>query len=261
MCLSKKKIAAVMFMMFITLAASVSLHSTKAQTNNTTLIFAESFNQDLSRWNTFVGPNSTVQIQSVVYNSSPSALLINTSDYLSCIIHDLTPVNASYDVELLLYPANVSFEKYGVLTLLDERIEILTLEINNLTLYVNGINATNLIPEYWNTIKVSINQTAAILYVNGVEVGSYPCGYTEITAIALGSPLDYSKTSRSGEAYFDDLKVYITPISPEEVPSETPNVTNIIFISIGIATVIVAVISALFGYIYYKGKEIKGVKI
>jgi len=255
----KKKKAVLGVIVLFLFIGSFTIISVRATSNDTTLIFAESFNQDLSRWDVFIGPYSNATIQNTVYNSSPMALLINTSDYLSCLVHDLTPVNASYTIELLLYPADVSFRDYGVLTLLDGKIPALTLELENFSLYVNGLNATTVLSEYWNTITVTVNQTTATLDVNGVEIGGYPCSYTQITAVALGSPLDYAKSHRVGQAFFDDLKIYITPIQPpqQQQESEPINVVNIVLVAVGIGVIVVGIVAFLFGRLYFMGRRVE----
>lgn len=256
---NKKKILGVIALCLF--AASLTAVPVKAVSDDTTLIFAEGFNQDLTRWAVYYGPNSTVQIQSIVYNSSPSALLINLSDWQAAAVHELTRVNADYIVEFLFYPENTSFSNYGLYTDFDGMIDRVKLTVNqNFTLQVNNVTTTaQLIPEYWNNfrLEISYNGTTKV-YVNKVQIGVFPSNILEPTGLLLGTwPSRSLNQDYSGCGYFDDLKVYITPIKPTVIPEQPVNVTNIILIAGGVGVILVGVVAFLFGRLYFMGKRIE----
>jgi len=260
---NQKKVvyALALFILFGSLMAT----SVKATSNDTTLIFAESFNQDLSRWGVYTGPNSTAQIQSVVYNSSPSALLVNLSDYQAAVIHELPAVNADYVVAFLFYPENVRFSNYGLYTDFAGMIDRVKLSLQeNFTLQVNNVTTSaQLIPEYWNTLRLEISYNGTTkVYVNGEKIGTFPSNVIEPTGLLLGTWPDRSESQNyAGCGYFDDLKVYITPIQPPTTPPTTPVEAGSIWAMAAMIGVLLGgVIALLGGFLYFKGgqKKFKG---
>lgn len=256
---TKKKILGVLAL-FLALGALLL----PVRATDTTLIFAEGFNQDLSRWGVYTGPNSTVAIQDTVYNSSPSALLVNLSDYQAAIVHNIPAVNADYVVTFLFYPENTSFSNYGLYNDFQGAIDRIRVSLGpNLTVTVNDVETTaQLIPEYWNAFRLEISYNGTVkVYVNGVQIGVYPVNQIDPTGLLLGTwPARSESQDYRGCGYFDDLRVYITPISPPAPPSQPPvepvNVVNIVLVAGGIATIVVAVLAFIFGRLYYMGKQV-----
>jgi len=257
---TKKKILGVLAL--CAFFCSFVIVSVRAQSGDTTLIFAEGFNQDLSRWGVYTGPNSTVTIQNVVYNSSPAALLVNLSDWQAAVVHEIPAVNADYVVTFLFYPENVSFRNYGLYADFDGMIDRVKLSLQeNFTLQVNNVTTnTQLIPEYWNTLRLEISYNGTTkVYVNGEKIGTFPSNMVEPTGLLLGTWPDRSENQNyCGVGYFDDLRVYITPIQPpqQQQESEPINVVNIVLVAAGIGVIVVGIVAFLFGRLYFMGRRV-----
>lgn len=256
----KKKILGVLALCLL-LGSSVIVSARSS--SDTTLIFAEGFNENLNRWGVYTGPNSTIQIQDIVYNSSPSALLINLSDYQAAIVHELPAVNADYVVTFLFYPENVSFSNYGLYSDFAGAIDRIKVSLGpNFTVQVGDVfTTTQLIPEYWNVFRLEINYNGtAKVYVNGAQIGVFPSNIIEPTGLMLGTwPARSENPKYSGCGYFDDLKVYITPIQPpqQQQESEPVNVVNMVLVAAGIGVMVVGIVAFLFGRLYFMGRRIE----
>jgi len=257
---NKKKILGLLavFLVF----GSAAVIQVKAS-SDTTLIFAESFNQDLSRWGVYTGPNSTVTVQNVVYNSSPGALLVNLSDWQAAVVHEIPAVNADYVIAFLFYPENTSFSNYGLYSDFQGAIDRVKVSLGpNFTVVVNNVSTmAQLTPEYWNTFRLEINYNGtAKVYVNGAQIGVFPSNVIEPTGLMLGTwPARSESPKYSGCGYFDDLKVYITPIQPpqQQQESEPVNVVNMVLVAAGIGVMVVGIVAFLFGRLYFMGRRIE----
>lgn len=249
----KKPVLAIILIFLI--SPYILLVSAQAE-SQTTLLFAEGFNTDLSRWSVYTGPNSTVNLQDVIYNSSPYALKINVSDYLAAIVHTIPELKADYTIEFLFYPEG-NLSNYGLYRDFNGELTRVYVYVNGLAVFINNVQTNaSLTDRFWNAIRLVISYTGEVeIYVNNVFGGIYPCNSLNVTGIILGTWLNFKPGSGCG--YFDDLKVYITPTAPSQPPVEPVNIVDFVLLTGGIATIVVGLLAFIFGRLYFAGKGVK----